>query len=226
MGLPCARVLEVGCGPGLTTVALAKGGHSVCAIDTVPAMIDMTRKLARDSHVERRILTMLCDIRDLSFPDNLFDLVVVVGVTEWMDSLEQPMREIARVVKPDGFLIITGDNTWSLHFAADPLRNPLLGPLRRWVYAVLRRFGRGPRARSRLRSVTQLDASIRAAGLQMIRRTTLGFGPFTFAGKKLLSDSAGWRVHKRLQALADRGWPVLRSTGHIYMALAKKQARG
>ena len=219
------RVLEVGCGPGITTVEMAKRGHSVYAVDTVPAMIDLTRKHAADSHVEQRVQTMLGDIHNLCFPDDFFDLVVVVGVTEWVDSLERPMRELIRVLKPGGFAIVTGDNTWSLNFVADPLRNPAIGPLKRWVQRVLRRFGRGPKARCRLRSVRQLDTAIGTAGLELIRRFTLGFGPFTFLGRNLLCNSTGWRLHKRLQALADKGWPVLRSTGHIYLALAKKPGR-
>ena len=225
LGLPAARVLEVGCGPGITSVELAMRGHTVCAIDTVQAMIEMTRKHAADSHMERLILPVMGDINGLSFADNTFDLVIVVGVTEWMASLAQPMREIARAVKPGGYLIVTGDNTWTLNFVLDPLRNPIAAPLKRWVHEALRRLGRGPRAHCVLRSIAQLDASIVGAGLQMIRRTAMGFGPFTFLGWNLLSDSNGWRVHKRLQALADKDWPVLRSTGHIYLALAKKPGR-
>jgi cyclopropane fatty-acyl-phospholipid synthase-like methyltransferase len=41
-----SRILEVGCGPGLTTVAMASRGHTVFAIDTVQAMIDRTREAA------------------------------------------------------------------------------------------------------------------------------------------------------------------------------------
>ena len=222
LGLSSPRVLEVGCGPGITSVALGTRGHTVYAIDTVPAMIDMTRKHAADSQMESRILPTIGDIHALGFPENSFDLAVVVGVTEWLASLDQPMLELTRVVKPGGFLIITGDNTWTLNFVLDPLQNPILRPLKRWVHTLLRHCGVGRRAQCFLRSNSQLDTAIRRAGLQILRRSTLGFGPFTFAGKKLLSDSAGWKVHQRLQVFADCGWPVLRSTGHVYIALVQK----
>ncbi len=222
LGLNSARVLEVGCGPGITTVALGDRGHTIYAIDTVPAMIDMTRKHAKDTHMEGQVLASIGDIHFLGFPENSFDLAVVVGVTEWLDSLDDPLRELARVVKPGGFLVITGDNTWSLNFVLDPLRNPVLGPFKRWARAVMQQLGRGPRAHCLLRSVSQLDRAIRGAGLQILRRATIGFGPFTLAGKNLLGDATGWKLHQRMQILADGGWPVLRSTGHIYIALVKK----
>src|SRR5262245_6348754 len=43
LGLPTAScVLEVGCGPGLTTLDLARRGFKVDAIDTVAAMVQQT----------------------------------------------------------------------------------------------------------------------------------------------------------------------------------------
>src|SRR2546429_6673175 len=53
-------------------------------------------------------------------------------------------------------------------------------------------------------------------------RSTVGFGPFSFLGWKFLSDSSGVRVHRRLQQLADRGVPILRSMGTQYIVLARK----
>jgi 2-polyprenyl-3-methyl-5-hydroxy-6-metoxy-1,4-benzoquinol methylase len=222
LGLKNARVLEVSCGPGITSVLLGRRGHTVYAIDTVPAMIDLTRKHAADSQMAGQILAAIGDIRAIDFAGSTFDVAIVVGVTEGLTALEQPMRELTRVLKPGGFLIVTGENTWSLNLVLDPLLTPIFNPIRRLVIGAMRWFGRRLRTHSVLRSVSQLDFAIRAAGLQIVRRTTVGFGPFTFAGKKLLSDSTSWKLHQRFQVFADHGWPVLRSTGNIYIALAKK----
>jgi hypothetical protein len=54
----------------------------------------------------------------------------------------------------------------------------------------------------------------------------VGFGPFSFWSREPLSDVAAIRLHERLQALADRGVPVLRSTGWQYVLSARKQRRG
>jgi hypothetical protein len=49
----------------------------------------------------------------------------------------------------------------------------------------------------------------------------LGFGPFTFMGRHVCPESVGVPLHLRLQRRADRGWPVLRSTGSQQLVLAR-----
>src|SRR5580765_3140362 len=45
---PGARILEVGCGAGLMTIALARCGYLVHAVDSTIAMLQMTRQDAAD----------------------------------------------------------------------------------------------------------------------------------------------------------------------------------
>jgi hypothetical protein len=72
------------------------------------------------------------------------------------------------------------------------------------------------------RPLTELDRLVRAAGLEKRRRRSVGFGPFTFLGVRLLSDSRSVALHRRLQRLADRGVPILRAAGMNAMVLATK----
>jgi magnesium-protoporphyrin O-methyltransferase len=51
---PGSRVLEVGCGAGVTTVMLAQRGYAVAALDSVDDMIHLTRQLAVERGVEHR----------------------------------------------------------------------------------------------------------------------------------------------------------------------------
>jgi 2-polyprenyl-3-methyl-5-hydroxy-6-metoxy-1,4-benzoquinol methylase len=220
---PEARVLEVGCGPGLTTVALAQRGFTVLAVDTAPNLIAMTLALADNSGVGHRISTALCDVGSLAARHEAFDLVVMVGVTEWLDSLQEPMAEIARVMKPGSHLIVTGDNSWALHCVLDPVLNPMLAPLKRGFRTLLQRWRmREPVPVCHLRSIRKLVASFEAAGLRRIRTRTFGFGPFSILKRKPLPDQLGSKVHRALQSLADRGWPILASMGHVSVALAMK----
>jgi SAM-dependent methyltransferase len=223
--LPGARVLEVGCGPGLTTVALARREFTVLAIDAASSMLAMTRAFADCSGVGHRISTAMCDIRSMAAANDKFDLVVMVGVTEWLDSLQQPMSEIARVMKPGGHVVVTGDNSWSMHCVLDPALNPLLAPVKRKIRTVLRRLGwRDNLPVCHLRSVRQFQESIKAAGLRPVRYVTLGFGPFSVLNRKLVPDTIGSKLHRILQRWADRGVPVLRSMGHVCVAVAIKPA--
>src|SRR5262245_23743729 len=47
-----APVLEVGCGPGVITTAMARKGFCVSAIDSVPEMVERTRAKARQAGVD------------------------------------------------------------------------------------------------------------------------------------------------------------------------------
>jgi 2-polyprenyl-3-methyl-5-hydroxy-6-metoxy-1,4-benzoquinol methylase len=219
-----APILEIGCGSGLTSVQLAREGYAIQAVDSVEAMIKSTRQHAEEAGVGDRVITSVRDVYDLGYPDNSFDLVLKIGVAPWLYSLDQAVREVVRVLRPGGYLITTADNWWRLHHWLDPRYLPPLAPMRRRVRSVLERLGligsRG--ASARLHSIREFDAGLSAAGLAKIEARTVGFGPFSFLGWKLLPDSFGMKVHQRLQDLADRGVPILRSMGTHYVVLARK----
>src|SRR5438309_1572962 len=140
LGLPLdEKVLEVGCGAGLTTVALAHRGYSVDAVDSVDEMANLTGRRAVEASVAHRVRTAVGDINDLIFPSDHFGLVVAIGVLPWLHSIYEPMRELARVTKPVGYLIVSVDNRWRLHELLDPRLNPIHAPIRKLARALLRR---------------------------------------------------------------------------------------
>jgi len=108
LALPAgSRVLEAGCGAGSIAVALAVRGLFVHATDAVAGMVSLTCRLAVEAKVEDRIRTSVADIRNLNVPDNTFDLVIALGVLPWIQPpLDPTVREIARVLKPGGRLVI------------------------------------------------------------------------------------------------------------------------
>src|SRR5215813_11600484 len=63
LGLPLrAPVLEIGCGPGLITTAMAREGLSVSAIDTAPEMVERTRTRARQAGLDPLVLARVGNI--------------------------------------------------------------------------------------------------------------------------------------------------------------------
>jgi len=219
-------VLEIGCGAGLTSVALAQAGYTVQAVDTVDAMIKLTCQHAEDAGVSGRVITSIRDVHELNFPDNTFSLILEIGVAPWLHSLDKAAREVARVLRPGGYLITTADNYWRLNHWLDPRYFPPLGPFRKRIRSVLERLAlcKPSGASARLHSIREFDASLAAVGLEKIEGRTVGFGPFSFLGQKLLPDSSGIRLHHWLQNHADRGVPVVRSSGTHYIVLARKGA--
>ena len=215
---PGTAILEVGCGAGLVAVALAQRGFTVEAIDTSTAMLEQTRRLAAETGVSQLVSAHACDVHQLAYHDEQFRLVLAIGVIPWLHSEREPIREMARVLRPGGYLVLSADHRWRLNRVLDPAIC-----VRQSVGGVLRRLGLRPRvAGRRLHSIWEVDAALASAGLQKLEGRTLGFGPFSFLSIELVPATVGIKLHQKLQALADRGVPLLRSIGSQYLVLAQK----
>ncbi|MFT3850068.1 MAG: class I SAM-dependent methyltransferase [Propionivibrio sp.] len=57
---------------------------------------------------------VVCDLRELPFASNSIDLVVMPHVLEFHDNPHQILREVERVLIPEGQLVVTGFNPLSL----------------------------------------------------------------------------------------------------------------
>jgi ubiquinone/menaquinone biosynthesis C-methylase UbiE len=167
LGLPSgSHILEIGSGAGVTTTALAERAYRVKVVDPVAAMVDLTGQRAARAGVAERIAASLGDVHHLAFPDDAFSLVLAIGVTPWLESLDGPLREITRVLKAGGHLIVSADNRWCLCHALDPWLNPLLASVRANVRRILRRLRLReqpvPRVETFLHSINRFDTSLLA----------------------------------------------------------------
>lgn len=222
-----SQVLEVGCGAGLTSVALACRGFQVEAVDSVPAMIGLTRQAVRESGLEQEVRAGVCDVNDLSFTDSAFDLVLAIGVIPWVQSPGPVLREMVRVVKPGGYLIVSSENLWQLPHLLDPLLMPLLAGVRPRIGDLLRKVGlRKPLAAPRHHACSNraFDRALASFGMKKLEATTLGFGPFSFCFRRMVPEPWGVSIHRGLQRLSDRRFPLLRSTGSNYIVVTRKPA--
>ena len=221
-----ARILEVGCGAGWTSVALAKDGYIVDAMDSTMTMLQMTSRSGRCECVEDRIRLHLADVHLLPFESRTFDLVIAIGVIPWLHSEFVALQEMQRVLKPGGHLFITADNNARLNRIMDPLSSPLSAPLRVSAKRLLQLCGAwlsDSDFRTKLHYPHELDRLIRMCNFEKVQSCTIGFGPFTLFGKELFNDSIGLGLHRRLQRLASRkGLSPLRWNGSHYLVLAKK----
>jgi SAM-dependent methyltransferase len=218
-----APVLEIGCGPGIITAAIARKGFTVSAVDSLPEMVERTRTLTEQSGVGSKVCAQVGDIDRLPFPDACFDLVMVIGVSEWLVSLTRPLLEISRVLRRRGHLIISADNNWPLHQILDPVFNPAIKPIKTCVGKILRSMRlRTVQPRFHAYSLGAFDEQLANCGFEKSASQTFGFGPFTFCTRRLMDEEAGWQLHLKLQRLADNGAPLLRSAGLVYLVLARK----
>jgi ubiquinone/menaquinone biosynthesis C-methylase UbiE len=223
---PNSRVIDVGCGSGTTSVAIAGMGHSVWALDRVPAMLEQTRRHAEQGGVAEQVSPILGDVSALQFDDGSFDLTIALGLLPWVGDPVQALGEMLRVTKPNGHLILSSDNSRRLNYLLDPIENPLFAPLRRQVADWLRRAGL-MRADGiiavRMQSVGQFQTFLHAQNLQIVREATIGFGPFTFLRRSVIPARLGIRLHDKLQSLADSKFPLLSATGAHHLVLVKRR---
>ena len=63
---------------------------------------------------ESGAVNVVCDLRELPFPANSIDLIVMPHVLEFHEDPHQILREVERILIPDGQLVITGFNPLSL----------------------------------------------------------------------------------------------------------------
>ncbi|HET7212146.1 MAG TPA: methyltransferase domain-containing protein [Terriglobia bacterium] len=219
-----SHILEVGCGAGSITIPLAKRGYRVSAVDTVEAMVELTRNAADRAGLSGNVETRSADVYQSGFPSGYFSLVMAVGLFPWLEYPAKALVEMYRVTKSGGYVILTAPNKWCLIHLLDPLCFPALQPLRWKLAETLAKSKVWDRSRPRQYrySAKQVNALLREAGFHKVAARTLGFGPFTLLKKKLLLNRAGVRLHQKLQRLAGRGFPVIRSCGMVYVSLSQK----
>jgi ubiquinone/menaquinone biosynthesis C-methylase UbiE len=220
------KVLEIGCGSGRSAVALAQRGYLVHAVDSVEDMLNSTRQHAAEAGVSSSVSTSLGDAHILSFPESTFGLVLAIGVVPYLHSPEKCLREMARVLSPGGYLLVTAGNRFRLNYFINPWLFPPFQPVKRILRTLLRR-SRIPESESkwppiRSDSLRMLDRWISSACLTRIKTTTVGFPPIAIRSWRILGDRASVKLNERLQSLVDRNVPGIRSTGMDYMVLARK----
>ena len=107
-----ARVLDIGCGDGMLAVLLSKRGANVVGFDASQAMLEAARERASEQQVD--IEFSLGRAERLPFADDSFDVVVAVTVLCFVADAEQTFKEIGRVLKPGGRLVIGELGKWSM----------------------------------------------------------------------------------------------------------------
>ena len=221
------KVLEIGCGAGRCTVALAQRGYLIHAMDSVEGMLNSTQEHAIEAGVSSSVTTSLGDAHNLPFPDGSFGLVLAIGVIPYLQFPQKGLSEMARVVRPGGFVLVTAGNRWRLNDVLDPWSSPPLQPAKKVIGAIFRRFRKARPDDSelplRLDSLREFDQWLSPAGLSKIKATTVGFPPVRFHGRPIFGEQTSTKLNNRLQQLVDRDVPWIRSSGMDYIVLTKKQ---
>lgn len=207
-----ASVLDLGCGAGVLSEKLIEKGYAVTAADNSQDMLDLSAKrLARFPEQSYRLFRANC--LNLPFADQSFHLVVCLGMFGYFDEVTQALREIRRVLRPGGMLIISVRNFYT-PILFDVVALARL-PFRLIKYLLRRLIGRPPKATGKPPSgetgtrpagqedgfhihiyerSTHLIAGVSKCGYTLIQFDGFGYGPLKFANHQLIAPQKSIRL--------------------------------
>ena len=159
------QVLEIGLGQGADAERLIRRGARWSGVDLTAESIERVRArltLRQLPHEELRQGSVL----DLPFADGSFDVVFSHGVLHHVPDIEQAQREIHRVLRPGGELVIMMYARWSLNYLVS------IGVLRRAALLAaypMAKTGIGKPLTTRRKLATHIDNAAKAGLFRYLR---------------------------------------------------------
>jgi ubiquinone/menaquinone biosynthesis C-methylase UbiE len=102
-------ILDAGMGPGHLAVELDRRGWAVSGVDSSAAMVEAAR--AKFPGAAERLTQ--ARLEHLPFADAGFDAVTAIGVLELVGDPDAVLRELVRVLRPGGIVIVSAPNVTS-----------------------------------------------------------------------------------------------------------------
>lgn len=163
-----AQVLEYGCGVGGVAFEMARAGHQVTGIDISPVAIQKATERAQQAKLNNIYFTEM-NAEDLSFNDKSMDIVCGSAILHHLN-IEQSLKEIARVLKPEGKAVFL-----------EPLaHNPLLR-LFRWLTPSLRTPDEHPLTMKDIEGMRSYFGHIEIKYFHLLTLMAIPFYKFPFA---------------------------------------------
>ena len=123
---PRSKVLDLGCGNGISAKLLNQADFDVVGTDISPLFLKEAR-----SWENPRLRYQVCDALELPFDSDAFDVICSNELVEHLPDVETALREMIRVVRKGGRIVISGPN----------LCSPLI-PMFDWIRLMSGKSGR------------------------------------------------------------------------------------
>lgn len=162
------KVLDVGCGGGILSEAMAKAGADVTGIDLAEASLNVAQLHALDSGLEINYHTVSVEDYALQYPGH-FDVVTCLEMLEHVPDPASVVRSCAALTKPGGHALFSTIN-----------RNP-----KSWLMAIagaeyiLNLVPKGTHEFNRFLKPSELGNFARSANLKIQDLTGMGYNPLT-----------------------------------------------
>jgi ubiquinone/menaquinone biosynthesis C-methylase UbiE len=102
------KVLEIGCGVGYQIPEIVKRCKNYTGIDFSKKSIELCKTI-------KNVRLIVADAHNLPFKKSCFDAVLLIDVLENLHNPEKALREIRRVLKDKGKLVISVPNWYSVY---------------------------------------------------------------------------------------------------------------
>ncbi|KFL37632.1 bifunctional 2-polyprenyl-6-hydroxyphenol methylase/3-demethylubiquinol 3-O-methyltransferase UbiG [Arenimonas donghaensis] len=161
-----ARVLDVGCGGGLLSEALAAEGARTTALDLAPELIEVARLHLLESGLDVDYRLQSVESMAAEMPGH-FDAITCMEMLEHVPDPASVLRACARLLKPGGRLLLSTLNRTPAAFAL-----AIVG-----AEYIARLLPRGTHDYKQFIKPSELGAWLRAAGLSLQDVSGLAYDP-------------------------------------------------
>lgn len=221
-----ARVLEIGCGPGLDAVRLGHLGYVVHATDVSPGMVAEARALVEREALTARVTSAVMpiervgDLGEASAPDVVYSSL---GALNCVDRLDVALADLGALLRPGGIVVASimgrwcpweisyylsrGDWRRALVRARRPARVPMMGHEVRTLYYAPKDVARAAR------EAGFVVRELRALGLVV---------PPPYLSDRLVGHRRMLTALLRVEDCV-AAWPGLRHYGDHFLVVLQRQ---
>jgi 2-polyprenyl-6-hydroxyphenyl methylase/3-demethylubiquinone-9 3-methyltransferase len=183
-GLREKQVLDVGCGGGILSEAMARAGALVLGIDLSQPVLDVAELHAMEAKIPAAYRAVAAEELAQEQPA-AFDLVTCMEMLEHVPNPAASVRALAELVKPGGDVIVSTLNRNPLAFAV-----AIVG-----AEYIARVLPRGTHEYLKFIRPSELSRWARAAGLELRDLTGVAYNPFTRSFRLSSNTDVNYLAH-------------------------------
>lgn len=218
-----SKILDVGCGAGMTAKEVANRGYEILGMDYSHNMVKKAKAIC-NVNTKSDINFLQGDIESLPFKDSVFDVVLCLGVITYLKSEQKALHEMSRVLKPGGTLILSILNKVSLAKCLDisvlvkqRLQRMVSNRIVSWKKRVKIKENRFA---VKSYFIPSLKNALKIAGFTELACMTVQYGPLTFFGRKIFPEEININITTFLEKFSNI--PIIRSLGNMCLFRLRK----
>ena len=148
-----SRILEIGCGTGQATVALAQRGYRITAIELGARLARIARRNLADY---RDVEIIVAPFEEWPLAEQRFDAVVSANAFHWIDRAVRVPKAL-EALRPGGSLAVI--ETWRRPLASEPVLARMRSCYEQWTSEPAPVFGQNDQRGDQSEAMPDIEAS-------------------------------------------------------------------